>query len=384
MTGSWEELPNINSRKLKTLQSKMYQTSRENIIDKYKIIGELGHGSFGQVLKAEDMESGICVALKLLKKEATRRKTFFQEFSISINLSDHEDIITTYNSCIETPDHYIFTQELASAGTLDSIIETEVGIPEEMVKRCAVQLIGALEYMHSRGLVHRDLKPDNVLLMDKECHQIKLSDFGLTQHVGTPVSPTSHIIPYMAPELCSILPKHFLLLDYSVDFWAFGILIYVTLTGYFPWLEAVENNKTFQEFLDWQLNGDHVSPPSCWNRFTSEAQTMFHKLLHHNPSIRSPVGIVLDYLNFPWNTKDITLLNHVVCIESHIVLEEQEDEEIIIITDNEEFNCEVIVDEEIGTMECIFVNVTEDDFKQFFLLQIGNNSLDVGAEVEIM
>ncbi|KAM4632448.1 serine/threonine-protein kinase SBK1-like [Discoglossus pictus] len=382
MTGSWEELLDINSRNLKTLQSKMDQTSRENIIDKYKIIGELGHGSFGQVLKAEDMESGICVALKFLRKDATRRETFFQEFSISINLSDYEGIITTYNSCIETPDHYIFTQELASAGTLDSIIETEVGIPEEMVKRCAVQLIGALEYMHSRGLVHRDLKPDNVLLMDKECHQIKLSDFGLTQHVGTPVSPTSHIIPYMAPELCSILPKHFLLLDYSVDFWAFGILIYVILTGYFPWLKAVENNKTFQEFLDWQLNGYYVSPPSCWNRFTSEAQTMFHKLLHHDPSIRSPVGIVLDYLNFPWNTKDI--LNQVVCIESHIVLEEQEDEEIIIITDNEEFNCEVIVDEEIGTMECIFVNVTEDDFNQFFLLQIGNNSLDVGAEVEIM
>ncbi|XP_056419946.1 serine/threonine-protein kinase SBK1-like isoform X3 [Hyla sarda] len=130
------------------------------------------------------MAKGKIVAQKLMKKDRTKLDDYLHELFISIYLSSHEVIIFSYPLFIESVDHYILTQDLAPAGSLHSIIEPRVGIPEVIVKRCALQLTNALEYMHSKGLVHRDLKPDNVLLMDKECHQIKLSDFGMTQVAG--------------------------------------------------------------------------------------------------------------------------------------------------------------------------------------------------------
>ncbi|CAJ0967416.1 unnamed protein product, partial [Ranitomeya imitator] len=93
---------------------------------------------------------------------------------------------------IGTIDHFVLSQELATAGTLHDIIRSEIGIPEAAVKRCARQISSALDFMQTRGLVHRDLKPDNVLLMDEDFNQIKLSDFGLTQPAGYHLSAMSH------------------------------------------------------------------------------------------------------------------------------------------------------------------------------------------------
>ncbi|CAJ0958432.1 unnamed protein product [Ranitomeya imitator] len=299
----------------------------QEISECYNVIKELGQGSYGKVLLAQtkltdrwlqdnsDSGSSIENTKNLLRvfsiwtttgheisEEGQNSTANFlsMELSLSITLSDHPNIITTYPIFIGTMDHYVLTQELATAGTLDDIIQSQVGIPEEAVKRCALQVSWALDYLHARGLVHRDLKPDNVLLMDKDCYQIKLSDFGLTQPVGTYVSSMSHIIPYMAPELCELKEGEYLTLSPAIDTWAFGVLLFVISTGYFPWLEAIETDTMYQVYINWKKCPDRAPPPAHWEMFSREAVKMFGNLLGQCPSSRHPILSVFDYLNFPW------------------------------------------------------------------------------------
>lgn len=67
----------------------------------------------------------------------------------------------------------------------------QVGLPEAIAKRCVHQVAIALDYLHCRKLVHRDIKPENVLIFDRECRKVKLSDFGMTRRAGSPVKRVS-------------------------------------------------------------------------------------------------------------------------------------------------------------------------------------------------
>ncbi|KAG8550726.1 hypothetical protein GDO81_022350 [Engystomops pustulosus] len=251
----------------------------EDITECYRIVKRLGQGAYGQVLLAQDKLIGKPFALKL-----------------------HPGFITTYPIFTHTMDYYAMTQELATAGTLPHLIQAEVGLSEEIVKRCAVQISSALDYMHQKGLVHRYLKLDNVLLMDRDCHHIVLGDFGLTQPVGSIVTSMSHIIPYMSPELCDISDDEYLVLHPSVDTWAFGVLLFVILTGYYPWRRAFSDDIMYLDYVYWLDNLSYILPPARWDQFSPAAITMLRNLLVPNQSCRHSVLSVLNYINFPWKT----------------------------------------------------------------------------------
>ncbi|XP_075056489.1 serine/threonine-protein kinase SBK1-like [Mixophyes fleayi] len=324
--------------------------------DHFDVLKYLGNGTYGQVVMAREKETGRTVALKLVKKDRSNQESFFRELCTSIYLSSYEGIISTYYTFIDSPSHYIMSQEVAPAGSLHSLIQWDVGIPEELVKRCAIQLSRALEYMHSKALVHRDLKPDNVLLMDKDCHHIKLCDFGLTQVAGTLVSSMSPIIPYMSPEHCNLRYGDYLALDSSVDAWAFGVLLFVVYTGSFPWKRAVDKDPYFQEFINWQNAVQRIPPPTSWQKFSREAQDMFHHLLSKDATNRNPVGVVMNYLDFQWGVEEIPEKTILVVIKEDSEMREYEDE-VIIIEGEDEF----IIIENRGDVECIIVNYTLEE-----------------------
>ncbi|XP_069819772.1 serine/threonine-protein kinase SBK1-like [Dendropsophus ebraccatus] len=270
------------------------------VTDHFDILQELGEGSFGKVLMGKHKHSGQVVALKLLRKERTQEDNFLLEYGVSLTLSCHPHIILTHQIVFQTGREFVLIQEVAPAGNLQSIIKPKVGMQEDMVKRCVPQIASALDFLHNRGMVHRDIKPNNVLLMDFECHRIKLADFGLTRLQGTYTSSLSRFVPYNAPELCRLRKGEHLMLHPSLDVWAFGVLVYFALTGFFPWRAAQGCDPQYKEFAWWQVKRDVTKAPEKWKEISVDARAMFWDLFALNASERGSAMDVMKYMQLPW------------------------------------------------------------------------------------
>ncbi|KAJ1125880.1 hypothetical protein NDU88_004295 [Pleurodeles waltl] len=273
--------------------------------DHYQVVEELGSGTFGSVLMAKDKATEKIAALKFLKKSQTSLESFLVEHYTSFFLSSHPNIIGSYGVAFQTMDYYVFVQEWSPVGDLFDMIEDRVGIPEVKAKRCAVQIASALDFMDSKGLVHCDVKPENVLLFDEDCHCVKVNDFGLTCLKGTPIRARSGTSSYMSPELCRPREGDTLHAVSSLDAWAFGVLLFCVISGYFPWEEAVPEDSGFNSFVDW-VDSSVAGPPPMWEGFTTEALHMFRQLLALNPNERINALEIMKFVDFPWKAENHT------------------------------------------------------------------------------
>ncbi|XP_069821011.1 serine/threonine-protein kinase SBK1-like [Dendropsophus ebraccatus] len=266
----------------------------------HHIIRELGQGGFGSVLMVKEKKTGQEMALKLLHRKKTAEFSFLMELSVSFFLSSHPNIIRIYGVGFKTGEYFGYTQELATHGDLFDLISPDEGLPEEDVKRCAIQISSALDFMEGKGLVHLDIKPENILVFEKDCHLIKITDFGLSQVKGFTTTKSSGTTSFMAPEMRQVSKQSPLVIDSSLDVWSFGVLLYILLTGEAPWQSADPTDQEFCNFVVWQKNFGKMDPPSLWRRLPPGVLRMFSGLLDIDYKRRSKCTEVLIFQDECW------------------------------------------------------------------------------------
>ncbi|XP_075652832.1 serine/threonine-protein kinase TIO [Castanea sativa] len=199
-------------------------------IENYHVIELVGEGSFGKVYKGRRKFTGQTVAMKFIMKHGKSEKdiqNLRQEIEILRKLK-HENIIEMLDS-FESEQEFCVVTEFAQ-GELFEILEDDKCLPEEQVQAIAKQLVRALHYLHSNRIIHRDMKPQNILIGAGSV--VKLCDFGFARAMSTNTVVLRSIkgTPlYMAPELVREQPY-----NHTADLWSLGVILYELFVGQPP------------------------------------------------------------------------------------------------------------------------------------------------------
>lgn len=200
---------------------------------KYEIVEEIGRGGFGTVYKAVDTTSGDTVALKVLDPWLLREPGAMDRLRRETNIAqrlDHPNIVKIHEVGEAEGRHYI-AMEYLEGESLKALIEKEGALPTERLVHIIEQVADALDYVHGQALLHRDVKPSNVIVGDED--KATLTDFGLAGVSGlsgfSSGAALLGTLPYMSPEqLEGEMPDH------RSDVYALAVTAYEMCAGRLP------------------------------------------------------------------------------------------------------------------------------------------------------
>ncbi|XP_065205221.1 serine/threonine-protein kinase PAK mbt isoform X2 [Planococcus citri] len=252
---------------------------RENLDNFVKI----GEGSTGTVWTACDKTTGKKMAIKKMDlRKQQRRELLFNEVVIMRDYH-HPNIVEMYDSFLVGDELWV-VMEFLEGGALTDIV-TQARMDEEQIATVCKQCLKALSYLHSQGVIHRDIKSDSILLAADG--RVKLSDFGFCAQVSQELPKRKSLVgtPYwMSPEVISRLPY-----GPEVDIWSLGIMVIEMVDGEPPFFNEppLQAMRRIRDMLPPKLkNSNKVSP---------KLQGFLERLLVRDPAQRATAKELLDH-----------------------------------------------------------------------------------------
>lgn len=268
---------------------------REDEIQRYyKLTGKvLGKGSFGTVLEAENIaENGFVAVKKVDKAKAGTAEVKLLEREVTIlKMISHQYIINLLRVFETTTTMYLVQEKCDCELGTHLANQKENKLSENACQNVIRQTAEALYYLHRRGIIHRDLKCENILVVKSATNNIKdieirITDFGLAVVSGQDFQESMCGTPlYMAPE---ILCRH----SYSLqcDIWSLGIIAYKIMTGVFPFLTNIGENELTEVIKE----GKFDYSKEHFIGYSDRAINLVKNMLKVDPAIRLTAGEIED------------------------------------------------------------------------------------------
>uniref|UniRef100_A0A8B9JY13 Protein kinase C n=1 Tax=Astyanax mexicanus TaxID=7994 RepID=A0A8B9JY13_ASTMX len=240
----------------------------------------LGKGSFGKVLLAELKGRGEYFAVKALKKDVVLMDDDVECTMVEkrvLSLAWENPFLTHLYCTFQSKEHLFFVMEYLNGGDLMFHIQDKGRFDLFRATFYSAEIICGLQFLHSKGVIYRDLKLDNVML-DKDGH-IKIADFGMCKEnmIGENRATTFCGTPdYIAPEI--LLGQKY---TFSVDWWSFGVLVYEMLIGQSPF-QGDDEDELFESI--------RMDVPHYPRWITKESKDLLEKLFERDPTRR--LGVV--------------------------------------------------------------------------------------------
>ena len=200
---------------------------------RFRVVEPINRGGMAQVYRAVDLESSQEVALKVLLPQVAEEKEYRLRFQHEVQAQealDHENLVKLFDHGIDEEEPWL-AMELVDGPTLKGILSQSKRVPARVAVHVVTEVLRGLEHAHAKGLVHRDVKPSNIMMTSGG--KVKLADFGIaTAETFTRLTQTGGIIgtpAYMSPEQAS--GEH---ADKRTDLFAMGVILYEMLVGRNP------------------------------------------------------------------------------------------------------------------------------------------------------
>ncbi len=248
----------------------------------YDILEKVAEGGMGTVYKARRREDGRIVAIKILPSSAAKNTILMQRFKREFNAArqiDHPNVVKAIEFCESLPNPYL-VMEFVDGESLGTRIEREGKIPEEEGKRIMAQVCQGLHRAHKQGIIHRDIKPDNILLTRDGV--AKITDLGLVKDVEEEMNltrtgrglGTPH---FMAPEQFRNAKNA----DVRCDIYSLGATLYMMVTGQMPF----DGCSPLDAYMK-KMNNEYQPPRELEPSLSERIDWAIRRAMHVDPEMR--------------------------------------------------------------------------------------------------
>ena len=256
-------------------------------IDQYELLDILGYGSFSVVRVARDSQTKDHYACKIVPRETLTSQELEERFETEIRVLQqmrHKSIVQLIDLKKDDLNYYIFTELCQNGELLEYIIE-KGKLSEDEAKIFLNDIVDAVCYCHKHGVVHRDMKPENILF-DAEGH-VKISDFGFSRFVDKKglVNTSCGSPCYASPEVLTGSPYD----GAKSDIWSIGVILFAMVSGKLPWTKQ-NQIQLFEQIK----NGEYTVPKNL----SPECQDLIKHMLCVDPQIRYSGEEVLSHIWF--------------------------------------------------------------------------------------